>query len=518
MDWRDDIIESILSGRIRTRDELHRAKIELCKKYGLDRVPKNSEILAIVPEEHYEMAEKLLRIKPVRSLSGVAVVAVMTSPYECPHGKCMYCPGGVDQNTPQSYVGYEPAALRAKHNDFDPFRQVRSRLEQLRVIGHHTDKVDLIIMGGTFTSMPEEYRERFVKRCFDGLNNMDSESLEDAHSINETSEARCIGLTVETRPDHFMESHIRHSMGLGATRVELGVQTVYDDILDFVERGHRVKETIEATRLAKNAGLKVGYHMMPGLPLSTPEKDLEAFRTIFEDPDFRPDMLKIYPTLVVKGTKLYDLWKRGEYEPYADEELIGLVADIKRMVPPWIRIQRIQRDIPARFIEAGMKKSHLRVMVKERMNEHGVGCRCIRCREVGLKGLSGKSPEEESIELKRIDYEASGSTEAFLSFEDVKNDAIIGYARLRKVDDTGMLRELKVFGQVVPISLESEGKWQHRGYGANLLSKCERITEDEWQGRKLLVNSGVGAREYYKKLGYDRDGHYMEKDFRNPSS
>lgn len=511
MDWLNDILGLIISGKIKTPEQLHRIKIELCKKHGLDRVPKNSEILARVPKEHYEMAEKILRIKPVRSLSGVAVIAAMTSPYKCPHGKCFYCPGGVEYNTPQSYVGYEPAALRARHNDFDPYRQVRSRLEQLRAIGHPTDKIDLIIMGGTFTSRPEEYREWFVKRCFDALNNNSTGSLEEAHVANETADARCIGLTVETRPDYFLEPEVKHSMRLGATRVELGVQTVYDDILNFVERGHGIAESIKATKLAKDAGLKVCYHMMPSLPLSNLEKDLETFRRIFEDSDFKPDMLKIYPTLVVKGTKLYDMWKKGEYKPCKDEELIELVINIKKLLPPWVRIQRIQRDIPAQFIEAGPKKSHLRQMIRELMKKEGIECRCIRCREVGLRGLHGKALDEDDIEMKRIDYEASGSTESFLSFEDIKNDAIIGYARLRRINEGGILRELKVFGQVVPISLESKEKWQHRGYGANLLKECERIAKDEWHGEKLLVNSGVGAREYYKKFGYERDGFYMGK-------
>jgi elongator complex protein 3 len=513
MDFFDDILELILSGKVRNQDELHRAKVRLCARHELDRVPKNSEILARVPGEDYEKVEGLLRIKGVRSLSGVVVIAAMTSPHECPHGKCMYCPGGIEHNTPQSYVGHEPAALRAIHNDYDPYRQVSSRLEQLRAIGHPTDKVDLIIMGGTFTSRTREYREWFVQRCFDALNGMSSGNLGEAQIRNETSNARCIGLTVETRPDYFLQPDVKHSLSLGATRVELGVQTVFDDILELVERGHRVKETIEATRISKDAGLKVCYHMMPGLPYSNPERDLEAFRNIFEESDFKPDMLKIYPTLVVKDTKLYDMWKKGEYKPYEDEELIELVTKIKQLVPPWVRIQRIQRDIPAQFIEAGMKKSHLRQIAKERMKEKGLKCNCIRCREVGLKGLRGKDLDEKNIELRRIDYEASGSTETFLSFEDVNNDAIIGYARLRKLESEGIIRELKVFGQVVPISLEPNEKWQHRGYGGRLIQECERIVRAEWDLGNILVNSGVGAREYYRKFGYEHDGTYMGKRF-----
>jgi elongator complex protein 3 len=513
VDWVEEILGLILSGKIKSQDELHRAKVELCAKHGLDRVPKNSEILAHVPKKDYEKVEGLLRIKAVRSLSGVVVIAAMTSPYDCPHGKCMYCPGGVQYNTPQSYVGYEPAALRARHNDYDPYRQVSSRLEQLRAIGHPTDKVDLIIMGGTFTSRPEEYREWFVQRCFDALNGKTSQNLEEAQTINETSNARCIGLTVETRPDYFTESEVSHSKMLGATRVELGVQTVFDDILESLERGHKVRESVIATGLAKNAGLKVCYHMMPGLPHSNPERDLEAFKIIFEKSDFKPDMLKIYPTLVVKGTKLYYMWKKGEYEPYNEGELTELIMKIKMMVPPWVRIQRIQRDIPAQFIEAGMKKSHIRQMVKDRMGKEGLKCNCIRCREVGLKGLQGKDLNEKDIKLRRVDYEASGSIEAFLSFEDVKNDAIIGYARLRKLASRGVIRELKVFGQVVPIPLVPEENWQHRGYGANLLKECERTVHEEWKGTELLVNSGVGARQYYRKFGYERDGFYMGKEF-----
>ncbi len=508
-----EIISEILAKKPVTKDEIHKIKLQFCRKYNLDKVPSDPDILSNVDEKFYPVLEPVLRKKPVRTISGVAVVAVMTSPAECPHGKCIYCPGGVDYGSAQSYTGKEPAALRAGMNNFDPFLQTKSRIEQLSIIGHPTDKVDLIIMGGTFTSRKIDYQDFFVKRCFDALNGMDAGSLKDAQEINESAKHRCIGLTIETRPDWCKKEHVEQILRLGGTRVELGIQSTFDSVLKEIERGHKVKDSVDATRILKDAGLKVCYHMMPGLPGSSRDMDLESFKKIFYDEKFRPDMLKIYPTLVIKGTKLYDKWKNKEYKALSTEEAAELIADVKKIVPRWVRIQRIQRDIPVGLIDDGVKKSNLRQIVKEKMKKRGIRCNCIRCREVGHKMLNNIFPDIENIELLRTDYAASGGKEIFLSFEDVKKNILIGFARLRKPKnkDHTIIRELKVFGQMLSIGEKPEYEWQHRGYGKELMKECERITKEEFGYKKILVNSGVGVRNYYRKIGYKRYRSYMGK-------
>lgn len=500
------LIEMILNGEITDRDQFQNHKVWLCKDYKLDTVPPNSEILKYVrPEEKKKVGPFLVK-KPMRTISGVAVVAVMTSPYPCPHGKCMYCPGGVENNSPQSYTGKEPAARRAERNEFDPFRQVTERVAQLGAIGHDTDKIDLIIMGGTFTSREEEYQTWFVKRCFDAMNGKDAPDIATAQEWNETAEHRCVGLTVETRPDVFDDVQIERSMRLGATRVELGVQILDDDILKSVERGHGIKEVIEGTKRCKDHGLKICYHIMPGLPGSSPENDLKCFERVFSDPDFKPDMLKFYTTLVVAGTKLYDMWKAGDYEPYDVEKATALLADMKSIVPEYVRIQRIQRDIPAPQIAAGILKSNIRQLVHKRLDETGRECRCIRCREVGQNDVSLNDPD--LIVLGDLTYEASGGTEHFinLSYEDL----LIGYVRLR-VDgtDTATIRELKVFGKMAQIGTDGED-WQHRGFGRELVAEAEKTATSSGCS-KIRVTSGVGVRGYYKMLGYDLEQPYMVK-------
>lgn len=514
MDYYEELVQSIVLGQVKSREDLRKLKTKLCKKHGMARVPPNYEILKRVPDEDRELVEPMLRNKPVRTLSGVAPVAVMTSPCECPHGRCSYCPGGVTSNTPQSYTGREPAALRAGMHGYDPFLQTKSRLSQLRAIGHKTDKVDLIIMGGTFTARPEEYQDCFVKRCFDAMNGSDSEDLEKSQLANEVARSRCVGLTVETRPDWFSVPQVEHSLRLGATKVEFGVQILDDAILDGVKRGHHIKEVAEATQRSKDAGLKVAYHMMPGLPGSSKEKDLASFRRMVEDERFKPDMLKIYPTLVVQGTDLYRDWCDGKYVPMPLEDTVDLLADAKASLPAWMRILRIQRDIPVQLIEAGVKKSHLRELVMRELEDRGSRCRCIRCREIGHMPETKQSPNEKDVELMETTYRASGGTETFLSFEVPSSDSLIGYARLRIPSAEGpraaLVRELHVYGQMVPISERSTGGWQHRGFGERLLSECESRAALAGMP-ELWVTSGVGARNYYRRLGYDRKGPYMAK-------
>jgi len=510
MTFTEEVVEAILSGRVSDRDALQRLKAELCKKYSLPKTPSNADILAELPEEVRDKLEPMLRLKPVRSLSGVAVVAVMASPAPCPHGRCIYCPGGPEKGTAQSYTGFEPAARRAAANGFDPYRQVRNRLDQLRSIGHPTDKIDLIIMGGTFPARDAEYQREFVKRCFDAMNGIESDTIQEAHMLNESAPSRCIGLTIETRPDQFSEKQIDFLMGLGMTRVELGVQTTREDILSGLERGHSVADSVEATERAKKHGLKVCYHMMPGLPGSDLDTDIQVFRELFEDARFRPDMLKIYPTLVIEGTKLYEMWKSGEYTPPDTEYIVDLLVAVKRFVPEWVRIQRIQRDIPLPHIAAGATKSHIRQIVAKELEEAGLRCRCIRCREIGH--ICEAAPLDEA-RMREIEYEASNGTEKFIQIEHPGRDALLGFARLRLDEDgeaRAVLRELRVYGQQVPIDERLPGAAQHRGLGRKLLEECERISL-EAGSRVLRVTSGVGVRGYYRKFGYEFDGRYMSK-------
>jgi len=496
------IIDMIVSGEISSRDQLQRIKVKLSGEYSFPEVPLNSLILSFVTDDERKKAEPFLVKKPVRTLSGVAVVAVMTSPHPCPHGKCMYCPGGIE--SPQSYTGKEPAARRASRNEFDPYLQVSDRIRQLREIGHRTDKIDLIIMGGTFTSRDPEYQEWFVRRCFDAMNGCGSSTIEEAHEINETSEHRCVGLTVETRPDVFTEEQIRNAMRLGATRVELGVQILDDDILEAVERGHGTYAVIRSTKDCRDAGLKVCYHIMPGLPGSDPDKDMESFKKMFEDPDYRPDMLKIYTTLVIRGTELYDMWAAGDYVPYGTETAVALLADMKSAIPEYVRVQRIQRDIPAPQITAGILKSNIRELAHAELERQGKKCRCIRCREIGHNDVRSDIP----VTRKIMEYEASGGTEHFISME--CGDAVAGYLRLRTDgSETASIREVKVFGRMA--SIGEEGEWQHRGLGKELVSTAEDIASKNGCS-KVRITSGVGVRGYYRSLGYSRDGAYMAKE------
>ena len=338
------------------------------------------------------------------------------------------------------------------------------------------------------------------------MNGRDAPDLETAQAWNTESEHRCVGLTVETRPDVFDDTQIERAMSLGATRVELGVQILDDGILASVNRGHGIQAVVDCTERCKRHGLKICYHLMPGLPGSSPEKDQESFRTMFSDPRFRPDMLKFYTTLVIEGTQLYDMWKRGEYQPYDVDTAVELLAEMKSEVPEYVRIQRIQRDIPAPQIAAGILKSNVRQLVQAEMERTGRRCRCIRCREVGHTGADLDDPD--AVQFRIVDYEASGGTEHFISL--VYGDSLIGYARLRTDgSDVAYIRELKVFGRIVSIG-EHGTDWQHRGFGRELVSKSEELALSD--GAKILrVTSGVGVRGYYASLGFELDAPYMVK-------
>jgi elongator complex protein 3 len=519
-----DIIQQLMKMPNPTKRDLDSLKVKAAGKHGLGKVPSNSEIIQHLKPEETAKLLPILRRKTVRTISGVTVVAVMTKPSPCPKEEpCAYCPGGPTEGVPQSYTGHEPAALRGAQNDYNPYAQVRTRIEQLEAIGHKVDKVELIIMGGTFPSTPTEYQEDFVKQCLDAITETMSQSLEEAKKVAETSRIRNVGITVETRPDWAKEEHVDRMLSMGVTRVEVGVQNVYDDIYAAVNRGHSVKDVVEATRAMKDAGLKVVYHLMPGLPGSSFERDLEGFREIFSNPQFKPDMIKLYPCLVIKGTKLYDWWKKGEYRPYTTDEAAQLIAEVKKFVPPWVRIMRVQRDIPANLIEAGVKLSNLRQIALEKLGAEGMRCRCIRCREVGHRWLRDKvKPDPDKIEVRTVTEEASGGRELFISAEDPTNDVLVGYVRLRVPSEkatrpeivpetTAIVRELRVYGPLVPVGKHVAGAWQHKGYGGILLSEAERTAIEEYSRTKIVVTSALGTKQYYKQFDYSYDGPYVSK-------
>ena len=516
-----EIISLILSLPPGDEATIRTAKIDVCRKYGLSVVPKNSAILAAALPEEHETLRRILMVKPSRTLSGVAPVAVMTSPYPCPHGKCLPCPGGPDHpfHSPQSYTGEEPAAKRAREHNFDPFRQVQVRLGQFEVLGHRVEKVELIVMGGTMTARPVEYQQEFVSRCIEAMNSYPggtpaevAPAIREVEDANETFAIRCVAITFETRPDWCKKEHIDRMLEFGVTKVELGVQHVDDEILRFNRRGCTVADTVEANTLLRDAGMKVGFHLMPNLPGSTIESDKKMFGTIFADPRFRPDFLKIYPTLVTPGSEIEHLWKEGKYSPYVEDELIDLIAYGKSLIPEYTRLQRIQRDIPAKLIVAGSKHSNFRQLAQNRLAESGKRCRCIRCREIG------RLPSHAGLEIQVLEYEACGGKEHFISA--VSDDSLIGFARLRfpsmtyrpELEGAALLRELHVYGSLVPVGKDAESEeWQHRNYGRALLLHAEEIARGAGFAR-LAIMSGIGVRPYYRRQGYERRGPYMIRE------
>ena len=455
--------------------------------------------------------------KFARTISGVTPLAVMTAPMSCP-GKCVYCPTYPD--APQSYTPESPAVIRARRYDYDPQQQVKARLAMLTDMGHPTDKIELIIMGGTFLAQPVDYQYRFIKECYDGLNGVTSATLGEAKQFNETARNRCTGLCIETRPDWCGQAEIERMLEFGTTRVELGVQTLDNDIYRLVRRGHDVEAVVKATALLREHALKVYYHWMPGLPGATPEKDLEMSQQLFSDDRFKPDGFKLYPTMVVQGTELEKWYQQGRYQPYDDETMIDLIIKIKSIVPKYVRISRVLRDIPSKFIVGGLKDS-LRDIVKERMRQEGIECRCIRCREYGHRSLAGWEIGEPH--LVRMDYDAAGGKEIFLSFEDDK-ETLFGLLRLRvqsgpvpvlgrgEKRNEAIVRELHIFGPEVPLSEKNTKAAQHKGLGKALLREAERIAKEEFNAGRMVILSGTGAKEYYRtEFGYISQGDYMVK-------
>ncbi|MFA6603472.1 MAG: tRNA uridine(34) 5-carboxymethylaminomethyl modification radical SAM/GNAT enzyme Elp3 [Patescibacteria group bacterium] len=546
------IIKTSLARGVQDKDALSALKRELTRGSGRG-LPTTTElrqayetIIAADPAAANAGLDRLLRRRDVRSLSGVAIITVLTKPYPCP-GRCLYCP--TERNMPKSYLANEPAAMRAVDAGFDPWRQVSRRLRALQGNGHPSDKIELIVKGGTWSAYPWQYQQWFIKRCFDACNNFGGtvrrspRTLAAAQVINETATHRVIGLTLETRPDRITPTEIVRLRELGCTRVELGVQSVNDRLLLRVQRGHDAAAVIRATRLLKDAGYKTDFHLMPQLPGATPASDLRDLRTIFSDPGYRPDMIKVYPCVVLESAALYQEWKRGAYVPYSDRKLLELLIEFKTGVPPYCRISRLIRDIPSTSIKAGNPVTNLRQDIARIMAERGLRCRCLRCREIGHAAKDRPALLAAAPKLFDLKYEASGGLEHFLSFEDRSRRGVFAFCRLRlpgrdgvrerrsqgetesgrdgvdrkklygllpEIRGAAFLRELHTYGHLVPIAAHDPRASQHKGLGRRLMAEAERLAKKAGY-KKLAVISGVGVRGYYRKLGYRRQGTYMLK-------
>lgn len=539
-----------------TDKKLAQLKKSISVKYKLGRTPTNIELLTNVKKEDVSKYRFKLSTKPVRTISGVAPVAIMTMSFPCPHGRCTFCPGGLNSffgDVPQSYTGHEPTTMRAIRNNYDAYLQVFNRLEHYLVIGQNPDKVELIIMGGTFPALDEKYQNSFIMDALKAMNdfsrlffndgefdfdkfkdffelpgdigsadrtkrihvkiiqikNSSQTTLKQEQKKNEHSQVRCVSLCVETKPDFAKLPEGNRMLLQGCTRVELGVESVYDDVLLKTHRGHNLSDTKESFRILRDLGFKISAHYMPGLPLTDKSRDLEGMKELFLNQDYRPDMLKIYPCMVSQGTALYKEWKRGDFIPLATDEASCLIAEFKQFVPIYCRIQRINRDVPTKFWSAGVGQTNLRQLIHDKYKPK---CRCIRCRE----------PRNKVVDFNKIkilvqEYKASNGAEFFISAEDISQDVILGFCRLRFpsqflrpeiTEGSALVRELHVYGTLVPLG--SLGLIQHRGYGKKLLSKAEEIAKKHNKD-KIVVISGVGVREYYRKLGYCDDGPYVSK-------
>ncbi len=583
---------NIIADKNLSKEEITKLKISLSKKYKLKKIPTDTDIILWAKDSELNVIRKFLLRKPTRTISGVAVIAMMTKPYGCPHGVCSYCPGGPNSvfgSVPQSYTGKEPSTLRSIRNHYDPYLIVFNRLEQYYVSGHFPEKVEVVIQGGTFNFYPKEYQEYFVKFIYKAMNdfskmffpdgefsmerfkdffelpgeltpertarihekilnakydfsnwngkqkfsehkcegfdydNIPPEAFEKislgyVQKENETAKIRCVALVIETKPDYGKLKHGNEMLRLGCTRVEIGVQSVYDQVLKEVNRGHTFADTIESFRVLKDLGFKITAHYMPGLPLTTKEMDTHGLRQLFENPDLMPDMLKIYPCMVMKGTRLYMEWKKGKFSPISTEKAAEMIAEFKRIVPRYCRIIRVQRDIPTFMTESGVDKTNLRQYVGKIVKEKKIKCNCIRCREAGINLLDKKVKIDE-IKINVFEYEASQGKEFFISADNEKYDILFGYCRMRFpsqflraeiTKDSALIRELHVYSPAVPIGKISDESFQHRGIGKSLMKKAEEIALSNGK-KKIVVIAGVGAREYFRKIGYVSEGVYVVK-------
>jgi elongator complex protein 3 len=504
----DFIAARILAGTV-GRDGLESLKREASRRFGA--MVTNPELLAALPDE--PRIRELLRKKPAKTLSGVTPVAVMIRPQGSCRWGCVFCP--FTGLAAKSYTGFEPAALRGRQAGFDPFMQAAGRVRQFEGGGHATDKCEVIVMGGTFLETEEGYRRSFIKGVYEGLNGFRSPTMEEAIRSNEDSAHRVVGLTIETRPD-VCAGFIGEMLSYGATRVELGVQNPDDGIYRAINRGHTVRDVLDSTAALKDSAFKVLYHLMPGLPGSGKAKDVGAVMRIFSEDGYKPDMLKIYPTLVVGGTILERWAREGKYEPYSSEEAADVISEFYRHIPKYVRVMRIQRDIPADRIEGGVRKSNLRELVEERIREKGIAPNEIRYREVGFAEKGGEAGSLRDFALERLDYGASGGKESFISYENA-DGLIAGFIRLRFpgpnarsgfTPGSALVRELHVYGPEAPI--DGPGRVQHKGLGTRLLAEAEDIAREAGMD-KMVIISGVGARAYYRRRGYSREGPYMSR-------
>jgi elongator complex protein 3 len=507
-------------------------KKKIVIKYKLNRFPSNSQIIKRARDlnihDNHPWIKHLNR-KPTRSISGVSVVAIMLPPdlgtskgYKgsCPFS-CAYCPSA--ENAPKSYIGKEPSTLRAINYNYNPYEITKGRIEQLRLIGHSANKIQVVLQGGTFLAMPEVEQDRVLKDIFNGIIDQPANTIEEAMQLMETSENRCIGITYETRPDFCKQPHVDRILNRLGTMIEIGVQTLSNDVLKKVKRGHKVKDVYEANQIARDAGFKITFHMMPNL-YSTPEDDIGYFSELFNNTDLKPDGLKIYPLLVMEGTEVFNDWKNGNFNPYSDEELIDALAKIKNELPEYTRIHRIQRDIPGKYVSGGLHLGNLRNIVKDKMEEFHFNCSCIRCREIGIVQNQSNYlfPPKEDLELETFMYDSCGGKEYFLSIVDPLTRVLFGFLRLRFpspdahrpeiTSTTAIVRELHVYGKELQIGGSPDREQsQHRGMGRKLMNEAEKLSIDNGYN-ELVVISGVGVREYYKKLGYFQKGPYMARN------
>ena len=524
-------LEAILAGlggmRIGTPEEVNRiirmeSRGKVTKSQALKGYRQLVESGEISPDEDIE---NLLKMKPTRTISGVAPVAVLTRPHPCT-GTCIFCPD-LPGIMPTSYLPNEPGARRAAQLDFDPYRQTERRIHALMNIGHTTDKIELIILGGTWSRYPEEYQEWFIKRCFDGMNNDASSTIEEAQRLNEVAASRNVGLVIETRPDCITPREVARLRRYGVTKVQMGIQSLDDRILEKNRRGHGVKEIRDAFRLLRAGGFKIHVHWMPNLLGATAESDLEDFARIWNDPAYRPDEMKLYPCMVVEGSDLYDLWKQGVYRSYSTETLIELLARCKEQVPAYCRITRVMRDIPSSDIVAGCTFSNLRQMVRDHMTKRGATCRCIRCREVRTEPV-----DQGSLVFRTIRYDTDGTEERFIAAEEHEvrsgrsSPLLAGFLRLSfptereksllsiipELRDVAMIREIHVYGPSLALGSHEGGRAQHIGLGSELLKRAERVARASGY-RRIAVISAIGTREYYRKRGYVDGEYYLHKKF-----
>ena len=520
----EDIQKAFLSQasklKIRDEDSLHKLKKRFAHDYGIPlssnfALQKTYEDLMKEGWEGDKELQRLIRKRKIRTLSGVTVITVLTKPYMCP-GKCVFCP--TEPGMPKSYLSNEPGAMRAVLDDFHPRDQVKTRLSSLTQQGHETDKIEMIVLGGTWSVYNPRYQTDFIRALYNACNENPGKNLNQAQINNEDAKHRIIGLSLETRPDHITEKEIKRMRMLGCTKVQIGVQHTDNAVLELNKRGECIEDSIRAIRLMKDAGLKIATHLMPNLPGSTPEMDVQMIRDFFSKPEFKPDQLKIYPCVVTPYSELEGWWREGRYKAYSDEVLMEILIEMKKVVPEYVRIERLFRDIPGESILEGSQKTNMRQLLHTRMAREGITCRCIRCREIKADVY-----DPESTLLRVLEYDASEGKEFFLSFN--QEDRLCSLLRLRfssqslqgkkhfikELEGAALVREIHVYGAQVQVGGEGNPAAQHAGLGRRMLEKAEEISKKSGY-QKMAVIAGVGTRNYYRKWGYELEGTYMTKE------